>query len=112
MMGVLTKSPHVRDDIVDLIVRQKVPKRRHNLREPTRWPAMHNHCLPVAVRFRRRPGAVRKVRKGIWPFENRTRRGSTLSIGSMTGNAATFVYLLSIRDIRTFRVVQRLSGNK
>src|SRR5712692_2201841 len=94
VMDILTKPPHVRDHIVDLLVRQQIPKRRHNLREPTRWPAMHDHCLPVAVRLRRRPCAVRKVRKRIWPPENRTRHGSTLPLAPVTRNATTFVDLL------------------
>src|SRR6202043_1144491 len=111
-MGILTKPPHVRDHIVDLLVRQQIPKRRHNLREPTRWSAMHDHCLPIAVRLRRRSGAVRKVRKRIRPPENRTRHGSTLSLAPVTRNAATLVDLLSIPHIRTFRIVERLCGKK
>src|ERR1700720_1858633 len=111
-MGILTKPPHVRDHIVDLLVRQQIPKRRHNLREPTRWPAMHDHCLPIAVGLRGRPGAVCKVRKRIRPPENRTRHRSTLSLPPVTRNAATLVDLLSIPHIRTFRIVERLCGKK
>src|ERR1700737_4688902 len=111
-MGILTKPPHVRDHIVDLLVRQQIPKRRHNLREPTRWPAMHDDCLPIAVRLRRRPSAVRKVRKRIWPSENRTRLGSTLALAPVTGNAAAVVNFLSILHIRTFRIAERLCGKK
>src|ERR1700680_4266356 len=111
-MGILTKPPHVRDHIVDLLVRQQIPKRRHNLREPTRWPAMHDHCLPIAVRLRRRPGAVRKVRKRICPRKNRTRHGSTLPVAPVTRDAATLVDLLSIPHIWIFRIVERLCGKK
>src|ERR1700736_7040192 len=111
-MGILTKPPHVRDHIVDLLVRQQIPKRRHNLREPTRWPAMHDHSLPIAVRLRRRPSAVRKVRKRIWPPENRPRHGSTLPLAPVTRDAATLVDLLSIPRIRTIRIVERLCGKK
>src|SRR6202163_3897732 len=111
-MGILTKPPHVRDHIVDLLVRQQIPKRRHNLREPTRWPAMHDHCLPIAVGLRRRPGAVCKVRKRIRPPENRTRHRSTLSLAPVTRNAATLVDLFSIPRIRTLRIVERLCGKK
>src|SRR6266478_6864209 len=107
-MSILTKPAHVRDHIVDFLVRQQIPKRRHNLREPTRWPAMHDHSLPIAVRLRRRPGAVRKVRKRIRPPENRTRHRSTFSLAPVTGNAATLVDLLSILHIRTFSIVERL----
>src|SRR6202790_5696575 len=111
-MGILTKPPHVRDCIVDLLVRQQIPKRRHNLREPTRWRAMHDHCLPIAVGLRRRPGAVGKVRKRIRPLENRTRHGSTLSLAPVTRNAATLIDPLSIPHIRTCRIVERLCGKK
>src|SRR6266403_5012396 len=111
-MDILTKPSHVRDYIVDLLVRQQIAKRRHNLREPTRWPAMHDHCLPIAVGLRRRPGAVRKVRKRIRPRENRARYGSTLPLVPVTRNAATLVDLLSIPHIRTFRIVKRLCGKK
>src|SRR6202049_3146350 len=111
-MDILAKAAHVRDHIVDLRVRQQIPKRRHNLREPTRWPAMHDHCLPIAVRLRRRPSAVRKVRKRIWPPENRTRHGSTLPLAPVTRDAATLVEFLSILHIRTFRIVERLRGKK
>src|ERR1700736_5372871 len=100
-MGILTKPPHVRDHIVDLLVRQQIPKRRHNLGESTRWPAMHDHCFPIAVRLGRRPSAVRKVRKRIWPPENRTRHGSTLPLAPVTCDAATLVDFLSIPHIRT-----------
>src|ERR1700732_4048603 len=102
-MGILTKPPHVRDHIVDLLVRQQIPKRRHNLREPTRWPAMHDHCLPIAVRLRRRPSAVRKIRKRIWPPENRTRYGSTLPLAPVTGNAAAVVNLVLLLPDPIFR---------
>src|ERR1700736_3385757 len=111
-MGILTKPPHVEDHIVDLLVRQQIPKRRHNLRETTRWPAMHDHCLPIAVRLRRRPGTVGKVGERIRPPENGTRHGSTLSLAPVTRNAATLVDLLSIPHIRTFRIVERLCGKK
>src|SRR5882672_10178721 len=112
MVDILAESPHVSDHIVDLLVRQQIPKRRHNLRESTRWPAMHDHCLPIAVRLRRRPSAVRKVRKRIWPPENRTRHCSTLPLAPVTGDTAAVVNLLSILDIRTFRIVERLRGKK
>src|SRR5260370_20209345 len=112
MVDILAESPHVCDYVVDLLVRQQIPKRRHNLRESTRWPAMHDHCLPITVRLGRRPRAVRKVRKRIRPPEKRTRRGSTLPLTPMTGNAAAVVNLLSILHIRTFRIVERLCGKK
>src|SRR5712692_2992563 len=73
---------------------------------------MHDHCLPVTVRLRRRPRAVRKVRKHIWPPENRTRHGSALPFAPVTRDAATLVDLLSIPHIRTFRIVERLCGEK
>src|SRR5882672_2651722 len=111
-MDILTKPPHVGHHIVDLLVRQQIAKRRHNLREPTRWPAMHDHCFPIAVRLRRRPGAVRKVRKRIWPRENCTRHGSTIALAPVTGNAAAVVNLLSILHIWTLRIVERLCGKK
>jgi hypothetical protein len=93
VVDIFAESPHVRDHIVDLLVRQQIPKRRHNLRESTRWPAMHDHCLPITVRLGRRPRAVRKVRKRIWPPENRTRHGSTLPFAPVTRNAATLATL-------------------
>src|SRR6202162_6401945 len=112
MVGILTKPTHVRDHIVDLLVRQQIRKRRHNLREPTRWPAMHDHCLPVAVRLRSGPCTVRKVRKRVWPRKNRTRHGCTLPFAPVTRDAATLVDLLSIPRTRTFRVVERLCGKQ
>ncbi len=111
-MDIVAESPHVGDHIVNLLVRQQIPKRRHNLREPTRWPAMHDHCLPVAVGLRRRPSAVRKVRKRICPRKNRTRRGSTLPFAPVTRDAATLVDFLSIPHIWTVRIVERLCGKK
>jgi hypothetical protein len=111
-MGILTKPPHVRDYIVDLQVRQKIPERRHNLREPTRWPAMHDHCLPIAVWLRRGRSAVREIRKSIWPLEDRTRHGSTLPFAPVAGDAAAVVDVLSILRIRLFRIVERLRGKK
>src|SRR5580704_2286821 len=111
-MDVLAESPHERDHIVDLLFRQQIPKRRHNLGEPARWPAMHDHSLPIAVRLRRRPSAVRKVRKRICPLENRILHGSTLPLAPVTGNAAALVDLLSVLHIRTFRIVERLRGKK
>src|SRR3984957_18257590 len=112
VVDIFAESPHVRDHIVDLLVRQQIPKRRHNLREPTRWPAVNDHCLPITVWLRRRPGAVRKVRKRIWPLENRTRHGSTLALAPVTGSAAAVVNLLSIVHIRSFRITERLCGKK
>src|ERR1700722_7141010 len=112
MVDIFAESPHVRDQVVDLLVRKEVPKRRHNLRETMRWPAMDDHCLPIAVRFRRRSGAVRKIRKRIWPSENRTRYGSTLAIVSVAGNASAVVNLLSILHIGTVRIVERLRGKQ
>src|ERR1700745_878662 len=73
---------------------------------------MHDHCLPIAVRLGRRPCAVRKVRKRIWPPENCFRLGSTLSFAPVTRNAATLIDLLSIPHIRAFRIVERLCENR
>src|SRR5580692_1168241 len=73
---------------------------------------MHDHCLPITVRFGRRPRAVRKVRKRIWPPENRTCHGSTLPFAPVTGNTAAVVNLLSMLHIRTFRIVERLCEKK
>src|SRR5258708_18769639 len=112
MVDILAESPHVCDYVVDLLVRQQIPKCRHNLRESTRWPAMYNHCFPIAVGFGRRPRAVRKVWKRIWPPENSSLHGSTLSLAPVTRDAATLVDLLSISHIRTLRIVQRLCGKK
>src|SRR5580693_10435302 len=73
---------------------------------------MHDHGLPITVWIGRRPRAVRKVRKRIWPHENRTRHGSTLPLAPVTGNAAAVVNLLSIVHIRIFRIMERLCGKK
>ena len=73
---------------------------------------MYDHSLPIAVRLGRRPRAVRKVRKRIWPPENRTRHGSTLPLAPVTRDATTLVDFLPIPDIRTFRIVERLRGKK
>src|SRR5450755_2268578 len=112
MVDILAESPHVRDHIVDLFLRQQIPKSRHNLREPTRWPPMHDHCLPIAVRLRRRPGAIREIRPRIRPQEHRARCGSTLALAAVTRNATTLVDLLPIPHIRTLRIVERLCGKK
>src|ERR1700676_2247108 len=74
--------------------------------------AMDDHCLPVAVGLRRRPSAVRKVRKRICPRKNRTLHGSTVPFAPVTRDAATLVDFLSIPHIWSFRIVERLCGKK
>src|SRR5207237_3083005 len=53
-----------------------------------------------------------KVRKRIWPVENRTRHGSTLSLTPVARYAATLVDFLSIPHIRIFRIAERLRRKK
>src|ERR1700733_6720350 len=112
MMNIFAESAHVRDYVIDLLVAQQIPKRRHNLREPTRWPAMHYHGLPIAVRLRRGPGAVREIRKRVGPLEHCVRFGSTLPLDSVTRNASAFVDLLPILHIGGLRIVERLRGKQ
>jgi len=75
--------------------------------------ARHARSLPSSCRWlRRRPSAVRKVRKRICPRKNRTRRGSTLPFAPVTRDAAALVDFLSIPHIWTVRIVERLCGKK
>src|SRR5258708_34725814 len=59
-------------------------------------------------RYGGRPRAVSKSRNRRGPAEICPRHGSTLSFAPVTRNAATLVDLLSIPDIRTFRIGERL----
>src|ERR1700692_3264466 len=112
MVDIFAEAPHVRDYVIDLVVGQQIPKRRHNLGEPPGWPPMDDHGLPIAVRLRRRPGTIRKIGEGIPPLEHRARFRSTLPLAAVARNATTLVDLFPIPHIGTLRIAQGLCGNK
>src|SRR3984893_7302588 len=112
MVNVFAQSPHVRHYVIDLVVGQQIPEGRHNLREPTGWPSVHDHSLPVAVWLRRSSGAIREIWKRIWSLEHCARLGSTLPVAAVTRNATALIDLLAIFHIRGLRIAQRLCRKK
>src|SRR6202011_635413 len=112
MVDILAKSPHIRHHIVDLVIGQKIPECRHDLREPTRRPAMDDGRLPVTIRLRRRAGAIGEVRKRIRPQKYCARHRSTLPVAPMTRKAASVVDLPPVPHIRALRVMERLRRQK